>query len=352
MLVYSPFNHLRRLLDREYFVKFRHCESFKLYAYRLPPQRYNQYASASKLIETSQIREMAKDAFEKHMHSIWPHISTHILFGWLKVTNDHVHRFSHTETSNSSFARLRLMPLVTLSLFQNIQPAFQLQWQHKTATITTTTTTTYPLPPAVENRQYVTSLILVDRCHVSKNAMHNQNDSLPHSQNSTDFKPELTLILMNHLSNMLRDCRWQVCCVTTRPAFPHVTPSWTLRLSFTTVSHSATWLHLGGAVSDRPNTLEYLGRFKNINNTTQIWLWSKKYLFYKGIFMVAPCMLITLNPLFVQLMHTKIILKFVEILQISENNHNCSNMFQFIQGVTGGTDQTSEECSLGHTIPI
>ena len=23
-----------------------------------------------------------------------------------------------------------------------------------------------------------------------------------------------------------------------------------------------------------------------------------------------------------------------------------------IQGVSGGTDQTSEECSLGHTIPI
>jgi len=49
---------------------------------------------------------MAKDAFVKHMLSIWPHISTHILFGCLKVTNDHVHEFSHTETSNSSFARL------------------------------------------------------------------------------------------------------------------------------------------------------------------------------------------------------------------------------------------------------
>ena len=24
----------------------------------------------------------------------------------------------------------------------------------------------------------------------------------------------------------------------------------------------------------------------------------------------------------------------------------------YIQGVTGGTDQTSGECSLGHTIPI
>jgi len=24
----------------------------------------------------------------------------------------------------------------------------------------------------------------------------------------------------------------------------------------------------------------------------------------------------------------------------------------FIQGVTGGTDQTSGECSLGHTIPM
>jgi hypothetical protein len=70
---------------------------------------------------------MAKDAFEKHMLSIWPHISTHILFGWLKVTNDHVHDFSQSETSNSSFAVFGLMPLVTLSLFQNIQPAFQLR---------------------------------------------------------------------------------------------------------------------------------------------------------------------------------------------------------------------------------
>jgi hypothetical protein len=70
---------------------------------------------------------MAKDAFEKHMLSIWPHISTHILFGWLKITNDHVHDFSPSETSNSSFARLGLMPLVTLYLFQNIQPASQLQ---------------------------------------------------------------------------------------------------------------------------------------------------------------------------------------------------------------------------------
>jgi hypothetical protein len=26
--------------------------------------------------------------------------------------------------------------------------------------------------------------------------------------------------------------------------------------------------------------------------------------------------------------------------------------FNYIQGVTGGTDQTSGECSLGHTIPI
>jgi len=71
--------------------------------------------------------EMAKGAFEKHMRSIWPRISPHILFGWLKVTNDHIHDFSHTETSNASYARLRLTPLVTLSLFQNIQPALQLQ---------------------------------------------------------------------------------------------------------------------------------------------------------------------------------------------------------------------------------
>lgn len=212
-LVFSPFIHI----DREYVIDFRRRESFKWYACRLPPQQYTQYVSALKLIETSEMCEMAKGAFEKHMRSIWPRISPHILFGWLKVTNDHIHDFSHTETSNASYARLRLTPLVTLSLFQNIQPALQLQWQHKT------TTTTYPLPPAVENHQYVTSRILVDMCHVSKNAMHNQNDSLPHSQNSTDSKLELTLILTNHLSTMLHDSRWQERCVTTRPAFPHVT---------------------------------------------------------------------------------------------------------------------------------
>ena len=177
-----------------------------------------------------------------------------------------------------SFARLRQMPLVTLSLFQNIQPAFQLQWQHKT----TTTTTTSPLPPAVESHQYVTSLILVDRCHVSKNAMHNQNDSLPHSQNSTDSKPGLTVILTNHLSTILHDSRWQVRIVTTKPAFPHVTHSWPLRLPVTTVSHSATWLQMGGAVSDLTYTLEYLGCLKNLNNKIQIWLWSKQCLFYLG----------------------------------------------------------------------
>ena len=33
--------------------------------------------------------------------------------------------------------------------------------------------------------------------------------------------------------------------------------------------------------------------------------------------------------------------------------HVCHRTFNtFIQGVTGGTDQTSGECSLGHTIPI
>ena len=32
-------------------------------------------------------------------------------------------------------------------------------------------------------------------------------------------------------------------------------------------------------------------------------------------------------------------------------NHNWTNI-STIQGVTGGTDQTSGECSLGETIPI
>jgi hypothetical protein len=118
------------------------------------------------------------------------------------------------------------MPLVTLSLFQNIQPAFQLRWHH-----IITTTTTYPLPPAVESCQYVISLILVDRCHVSKNAMHNQYDSLLRSQNSTDCKPELTQILTNHLSTTLHHSWLQVRCVTRRTAFPRVIPSWPSRLS-------------------------------------------------------------------------------------------------------------------------
>jgi hypothetical protein len=93
------------------------------------------------------------------------------------------------------------MPLVTLYLFQNIQPASQLQWQH------VITTTTYPLPPAVESCQYVISLILVDRCHVSKNAMHNQNDSLLRLKNSTDSKPVLAQILTNNLSTTLHHSR-------------------------------------------------------------------------------------------------------------------------------------------------
>ena len=29
-----------------------------------------------------------------------------------------------------------------------------------------------------------------------------------------------------------------------------------------------------------------------------------------------------------------------------------ADIYVYIQGVTGGTDQTSGECSLGHTIPI
>jgi len=71
------------------------------YTYRLHPRQYTPYVSALKLIETSEMCETAKGAFEKYMRSIWPHISTHILFGMIKVTNDHVHDFSHTEIWNS-----------------------------------------------------------------------------------------------------------------------------------------------------------------------------------------------------------------------------------------------------------
>ena len=41
--------------------------------------------------------------------------------------------------------------------------------------------------------------------------------------------------------------------------------------------------------------------------------------------------------------------------QITKRNINLWSMVFFysnIQGVTGGTDQNSGECSLGHTIPI
>ena len=36
--------------------------------------------------------------------------------------------------------------------------------------------------------------------------------------------------------------------------------------------------------------------------------------------------------------------------EVQKKLHNF--FFANIQGVTGGMDQTSEECSLGHTIPI
>ena len=35
-----------------------------------------------------------------------------------------------------------------------------------------------------------------------------------------------------------------------------------------------------------------------------------------------------------------------------ECTYVCIDVRMYIQGVTGGTDQTSGECSLGHTIPI
>ena len=41
----------------------------------------------------------------------------------------------------------------------------------------------------------------------------------------------------------------------------------------------------------------------------------------------------------------------VEINEVYINNQ-CATYIIRIQGVTGGTDQTSGECSLGQTIPI
>ena len=40
------------------------------------------------------------------------------------------------------------------------------------------------------------------------------------------------------------------------------------------------------------------------------------------------------------------------IQQGTNTVHRIHQFFKYIQGVTGGTDQTSGECSLGQTIPI
>ena len=37
---------------------------------------------------------------------------------------------------------------------------------------------------------------------------------------------------------------------------------------------------------------------------------------------------------------------------LPRSRETADNTESYIQGVTGGTDQTSGECSLGHTIPI
>ena len=53
-------------------------------------------------------------------------------------------------------------------------------------------------------------------------------------------------------------------------------------------------------------------------------------------------------------MHTYI--KHVTDPKFSQSDNSIQNkslyVYIYIQGVTGGTDQTSGECSLGHTIPI
>ena len=57
--------------------------------------------------------------------------------------------------------------------------------------------------------------------------------------------------------------------------------------------------------------------------------------------------------------HEKIHIRFIKYLRKStlsaiKVRHMNVHLFQaeVIQGVTGGTDQTSGECSLGHTTPI
>jgi hypothetical protein len=166
------------------------------------------------------------------------------------------------------------MQLVTLSQVQNVQTTFQIQWQHKTKT-------TYP---AVESRQYVTSLILVDSCHVSKNVLHNQNYSLLCSHNFTDSKPEwlsFWRIISKHVA-----C-WQVTgkrCVSARPAFPHVDTF----MSLTIICHCNTSfcnVITGGIMASvLPDPLEYLGRLKNLLDKIQIWLRNMEYLFHLAIY--------------------------------------------------------------------
>jgi len=43
---------------------------------------------------------------------------------------------------------------------------------------------------------------------------------------------------------------------------------------------------------------------------------------------------------------------YKEKIVASSENHTEDKLYIYIQGVTGGTDQTSGDCSLGQTIPI
>ena len=42
----------------------------------------------------------------------------------------------------------------------------------------------------------------------------------------------------------------------------------------------------------------------------------------------------------------------ISTISSDKNNSYSLRNYVYIQGVTGGTDQTSGVCSLGHTIPI
>jgi len=66
--------------------------------------------------------------------------------------------------------------------------------------------------------------------------MHNQNASLPHSQNSTDSKPELTLILTNYLSAMLHDKQMTGTLCDNKASVP----SRDTFMNFTTVCYKST----------------------------------------------------------------------------------------------------------------